>query len=149
MRLPLGAVGLHEDFGGAQVTANVPLGSMTTLRVGPTVRRVITCTTADQIVKTLGTLDDTGEPALVLGGGSNVVVADELTDLTVVRLATTAITLEGATLRAEAGADWDSVVAHAVRAGLGGLECLSGIPGSAGPPRCRTSEPTASRSPTG
>ncbi|MCW1960329.1 MAG: UDP-N-acetylmuramate dehydrogenase [Mycobacterium sp.] len=105
---------------------------MTTLRVGPTVRRVITCSSTDQIVATLATLRDAGDPVLVLGGGSNVVVADDLTDLTVVRLANTAITTEGPTLRAEAGADWDSVVAHTVRAGLGGLECLSGIPGSAG-----------------
>ena len=105
---------------------------MTTLRVGPTVRRVITCASTDQIVTTLRTLRDSGEPVLVLGGGSNVVVADDLTDLTVVRLANTAITVAGPSLRAEAGADWDTVVAHAVRAGLGGLECLSGIPGSAG-----------------
>ena len=105
---------------------------MTTLRVGPTVRRVITCASTDQIVTTLRTLDDAGERVLVLGGGSNVVVADDLTDLTVVRIANTAITVESATLRAQAGADWDTVVARAVQAGLGGLECLSGIPGSAG-----------------
>jgi UDP-N-acetylmuramate dehydrogenase len=122
----------QEDFGGSHVAENVPLASLTTLRVGPVARRVITCATSDQIVATLGTLDRAGEPSLVLGGGSNVVIADELTDLTVVSLASEAITVDAAVLRAEAGADWDAVVAHAVRAGLGGLECLSGIPGSAG-----------------
>jgi UDP-N-acetylmuramate dehydrogenase len=125
-------VALSGDFGGAQVTANVSLASMTTLRVGPTVARVITCATTDQIVTTLGTLDAAGGPLLVLGGGSNVVVADDLTDLTVVRLASTTITVDGSTLRAQAGADWDTVVDRSVQAGLGGLECLSGIPGSAG-----------------
>ncbi len=123
---------LEQDFGGAQVTSTVALASLTTLRVGPVARRVITCATNDQIVATLRTLDAGGQPALVLGGGSNVVVADDLTDLTVVRLANAGVTIEGARLRAEAGADWDAVVNTAVRAGLGGLECLAGIPGSAG-----------------
>jgi UDP-N-acetylmuramate dehydrogenase len=123
----------REDFGGATVAENVPLGPLTTLRVGPVARRVITCAAADQIVTTLGLLDRHGDgPVLVLGGGSNVVIADELTDLTVVRLANANVGNEGAMLRAEAGADWDAVVAHAVSANLGGLECLSGIPGSAG-----------------
>lgn len=123
---------LQADFGGAQVARNVPVASLTTLRVGPVADRVITCASTDQIVTTLRTLDRAGEPALVLGGGSNVVIADDLAGLTVVVLATRGITVEGALLRAEAGANWDAVVAHAVQAGLGGLECLSGIPGSAG-----------------
>lgn len=123
---------LRVDFGGAQVTENVPLATLTTLRVGPVARRVISCVTSDQIVATLRALDEAGEPSLVLGGGSNVVIADDLTDLTVVRLASSGTTVDAALLRADAGADWDAVVAHAVQAGLGGLECLSGIPGSAG-----------------
>ena len=121
-----------EDFGGAQVAENVPLASLTTLRVGPVVRRVITCASTDQIVTALRTLDRAGEPVLVLGGGSNVVVADDLTDLTVLRLASAAVTAEPPLLRVEAGADWDTVVTRAVEANLGGLECLSGIPGSTG-----------------
>lgn len=121
------------DFGGAQVAENVPLGSMTTLRVGPVARRVITCATSEQIVETVSALDRGAQgPVLVLGGGSNVVLADDLTDLTVARLSSPGISIEGPLLRAEAGADWDIVVEAAVAAGLGGLECLSGIPGSAG-----------------
>src|SRR6202008_4572773 len=49
-----------------------------------------------------------------------------------VRLATDNITVDGNIVRAEAGAVWDDVVGARVAAGLGGLECLSGIPGSAG-----------------
>lgn len=123
---------LKEDFGGAHVAEDVPLASLTTLRVGPVSRRVITCATTDQIVTTLRTLDRAAGPVLVLGGGSNVVVADDLADLTVVRLASSAVTVDPPVLRAEAGADWDTVVSTAVDAGLGGLECLSGIPGSVG-----------------
>ena len=120
------------DYAGAQVAESVPLAPLTTLRVGPVARRVITCRTTDQVVATLRALDaESGRP-LVLAGGSNVVIADELTDLTVVRLATTGITFDGATLRVDAGAVWDDVVVDSLRHGLGGLECLSGIPGSAG-----------------
>ena len=121
-----------EDFGGAQVAADVPLASLTTLRVGPVARRVITCVTTEQIVTALRTLDSCDSAVLVLGGGSNVVIADTLTDLTVVRLASSAVTVAAGLLRAEAGADWDNVVHTSVKANLGGLECLSGIPGSAG-----------------
>lgn len=121
------------DFGGADVAENVPVGPLTTLRVGPVARRVITCVTNEQIAATLNALERAGdEPVLVLGGGSNVVIADDLTDLTVVRLAGQNVAIDGGMLRAQAGADWDSVVARAVDANLGGLECLSGIPGSAG-----------------
>jgi UDP-N-acetylmuramate dehydrogenase len=113
------------------------MAPLTTLRVGPIARRVITCATTEQIVATLATLDraaadEAGDPVLVLGGGSNVVIDDGLADLTVVRLATTQIAVDGPLLRAQAGANWDDVVGVAVDAGLGGLECLSGIPGSAG-----------------
>jgi UDP-N-acetylmuramate dehydrogenase len=117
-------------FAGAEVAENVPLKPLTTLRVGPVARRLITCTTTEQVVATLGELHD-ARP-LILAGGSNVVIADDLADVTVVRLANTEITVDGALVRAEAGALWDDVVVTALAYGLGGLECLSGIPGSAG-----------------
>jgi UDP-N-acetylmuramate dehydrogenase len=120
------------EYAGARVADNVPLAPLTTLRVGPVARRVITCSTTDQVISTLRTLDSEQVRPLVLAGGSNVVIADEMSDLTVVRLASTGITFDGATLRVEAGAVWDDVVVESLRRGLGGLECLSGIPGSAG-----------------
>lgn len=120
-------------FAGAHVAEAVSLAPLTTLRVGPVARRVITCTSTEQIITTLRQLDaEKCHPVLVLAGGSNVVIADTLHDLTVVRLAADNITVDGNLVRAEAGAVWDDVVARAVAAGLGGLECMSGIPGSAG-----------------
>jgi UDP-N-acetylmuramate dehydrogenase len=116
------------ELGGAAVAEEVPLAPLTTLRIGPVVRRLITCTSTDQIIAVLRALDD----VLVLAGGSNVVLADDLAELTVVLLANTAITVEGNIMRAEAGAVWDDVVVTSLAHGLGGLECLSGIPGSAG-----------------
>jgi UDP-N-acetylmuramate dehydrogenase len=101
---------------------------------------VITCTNTEQVIAVLRQLDaeqDNGDrgPLLVFAGGSNVVISDALTDLTVVRLATdgvAGITVDGNVLRAQAGAVWDDVVRTSIEHGLGGLECLSGIPGSAG-----------------
>jgi UDP-N-acetylmuramate dehydrogenase len=89
---------------------------------------LITCTSTEQIVEVLRASDD----VLVLAGGSNVVLADDLADLTVVLLANTEITVEDNVVRAEAGAVWDDVVVTSLAHGFGGLECLSGIPGSAG-----------------
>jgi UDP-N-acetylmuramate dehydrogenase len=120
-------------FAGARVDEAVPLAPLTTLRVGPVAERVITCSTTEQVVDTLRQLDgEQCQPLLVLAGGSNVVIAETLTDLTVVRLATDRINVDGNIVRAEAGAVWDDVVIRAVASGLGGLECMSGIPGSAG-----------------
>src|ERR1700744_4398245 len=120
-------------FAGARVDDSVPLGPLTTLRIGPVASRVITCTSTEQVVATLRHLDGQGtQPLLVLAVGSNVVIADTLTDLTVLRLANNSIRVDGNIVRAEAGAVWDDVVAAAIAAGLGGLEGLSGIPGSAG-----------------
>ena len=108
---------------------NVPLAPLTTLRVGPVARRLVTAETTEQVVAAVGAA---GPDALILAGGSNVVLADDITELTVIRLANTTITVDGDVLRAEAGAGWDDVVAASLAHGLGGLECLSGIPGSTG-----------------
>jgi UDP-N-acetylmuramate dehydrogenase len=116
--------------GGVPVAEEVPLAPLTTLRIGPVARRLITCETTDQVVAVLRALAD--ERVLVLAGGSNVVLADDIPGLTVVRLANTGMHVDGNILRAEAGAVWDDVVVAALEHGLGGLECLSGIPGSAG-----------------
>jgi UDP-N-acetylmuramate dehydrogenase len=129
--------GAGSLFAGAHVAEAVPLAPLTTMRIGPVARRVITCTSTEQVVAVLRQLDaqahsgDCGPP-LVFAGGSNLVIAETLTDLTAVRLANDGITVDGNLLRAEAGAVWDDVVVRAIEHGLGGLECLSGIPGSAG-----------------
>lgn len=129
--------GAGSVFAGASVAESVPLAPLTTLRVGPIARRLVTCTNSDQVVATLRHLDaerHTGQrdPVLVFAGGSNLVISDTCADLTAVRLANDGITVDGNVVRAQAGAVWDDVVVKAIEHGLGGLECLSGIPGSAG-----------------
>jgi UDP-N-acetylmuramate dehydrogenase len=126
--------GAGSLFAGARVDETVPLAPLTTLRVGPIARRLITCVSTEQVVAVLRQLDSEARatPVLVFAGGSNLVIADTLTDLTAVRLANDGIAVDGNVVRAEAGAVWDDVVVKSIEHGLGGLECLSGIPGSAG-----------------
>ncbi|MEE6175554.1 UDP-N-acetylmuramate dehydrogenase [Mycobacterium sp. 050134] len=128
--------GAGSLFAGAELCEAAPLAPLTTLRIGPIARRLITCASSEQVVAVLRELDAeatrAARPVLVFAGGSNLVLADTLTDLTAVRLANDRITVDGNLVRAEAGAVWDDVVVAAIERGLGGLECLSGIPGSAG-----------------
>jgi UDP-N-acetylmuramate dehydrogenase len=125
---------VSSHIGDAAVQSDVPLAPLTTLRIGPVARRLITCDTTAKVVDVLRALpaEVPAHRTLILAGGSNVVIADDLADLTVVHLANTEITVDGAVVRAEAGALWDDVVVTSLAYGLGGLECLSGIPGSAG-----------------
>lgn len=121
---------------GAELACDVPLSAYTTLRLGGTARAMFTCRTTDALIACVRRLDAAGLPVLLLASGSNLVIADGALDLIVVRVASTGIAIrraEGqAVVQVEAGASWDDVVARTVAAGLGGLECLSGIPGSAG-----------------
>ena len=113
-----------------------PLASLTTLRLGGPARRLVRARSAEEIVAAVREADAAGEHLLLVGGGSNLVVADDGFDGTVVHLESRGHTVERhdgeALLRVEAGQDWDELVAATVDAGLGGLECLSGIPGCAG-----------------
>jgi UDP-N-acetylmuramate dehydrogenase len=120
----------------AAVRENVPLSSYTTLRLGGPARRLIEAATEADLIAVVRSADEAGEPLLVLGGGSNVVVADEGFAGTVVRVATRGVRRAEADgtvwVTVAAGEDWDPLVAETVAGGLAGLECLSGIPGLAG-----------------
>jgi UDP-N-acetylmuramate dehydrogenase len=114
------------------------LADLTTLRVGGPAARLITASTTDAVIDAVSECDARRDPVLVLGGGSNLLVADDGFDGTVVRVATRGRTPEapdrpgGAALRVAAGEPWDDVVAHAVVQRWSGVEALSGIPGSTG-----------------
>lgn len=111
----------------------VDLAPFTTLRLGGPARRFVVASTAASCVDAVRAADAAGEPLLLLAGGSNLVVGDSGFDGTVVRMSNTGMRIDGAgVLHAAAGEDWDAVVARTVAAGYGGLECLSGIPGSVG-----------------
>ena len=114
-----------------------PLANHTTFRLGGPARRFVEATTEQQLIDTVADCDSRGEPVLVLGGGSNVLIADEGFDGTVVKVATRGVRAEaadcsGAQLEVAAGETWDDLVARAVAAHWSGMETLSGIPGSVG-----------------
>ncbi|MGH3334246.1 MAG: UDP-N-acetylmuramate dehydrogenase [Nocardioides sp.] len=114
----------------------------TSLRLGGAARRWVEATTEDELIAAVGAADEKGEPVLVLAGGSNVVVADEGFEGTVVKVATRGLLADvddpddpscsGATVTVAAGEQWDIVVAEAVERRWIGIEALSGIPGSVG-----------------
>jgi UDP-N-acetylmuramate dehydrogenase len=116
----------------------LPLSQLTTLRTGGTPARMIDAHTTEELVDALREVWAEDEPWFVLGGGSNLFVGDEPFDGTVVRILTEGIERlpsprPGFTrLRAQAGHDWDHLVAYAVEHGLAGIEAMSGIPGTVG-----------------
>ncbi|WP_165241272.1 UDP-N-acetylmuramate dehydrogenase [Corynebacterium lizhenjunii] len=119
---------------GVSVDTSTTFAQLTTLRVGGAPILAVSCESADAAVAALRLLDQASVRYLVVGGGSNLLVADGPQDIVVVRLAFDALDVHVASglVRAEAGVVWDDVVDTAVAVGLGGIECLSGIPGHAG-----------------
>jgi UDP-N-acetylmuramate dehydrogenase len=109
------------------------LAPLTTIRLGGPAKRLIEARSEAEAIEAIREADATGEPVLILAGGSNVVIADEGFAGTVVRLLTGGIDRVGdAELEVQAGEPWDPFVERAVTEGLAGIECLSGIPGSVG-----------------
>lgn len=115
----------------------VPLAGRCTLGVGGAARFFVRAQTEETLVQALEWADHGGISVRVLGGGSNLVIADEGLDALVIRMG-----LRGRKVREEAdgsveltalaGEPWDDVVEYACGRGYAGLECLSGIPGLVG-----------------
>jgi UDP-N-acetylmuramate dehydrogenase len=104
----------------------VELSELTTLRLGGPAGALVDARSEAELVEAAR------GAALVLAGGSNVVVADNGVPGTVVRVLTRGVERDGARLTVAAGEDWDALVATCVAEGLQGFECLSGIPGTVG-----------------
>ena len=119
---------------GAELDPDVTFADLTTLHIGGKPRLAVRCATTAAVAQVVRMLDDASVPLLVVGGGSNLVVADGELDVVavIIEAADLTLNLANGVVVAEAGAEWDDVVSLSVDAGLGGIECLSGIPGSAG-----------------
>ncbi|MFI5944355.1 UDP-N-acetylmuramate dehydrogenase [Streptomyces uncialis] len=111
---------------------DTPLAPLTTFRLGGPADRLITATTDAELIAAVRAADDSGTPLLLIGGGSNLVIGDKGFAGTAVRIATTGFALDGDRLELAAGEVWTDAVARVAAAGLAGIECLAGIPGSAG-----------------
>lgn len=114
----------------AQPSVPDSLSAYTTLGLGGPAQRVLIATDADELVQS-------PPNSFILAGGSNVVVGDGGYPGTVVLVRSKGVAVrevedDTVTVTVEAGESWDGVVAQAVASGWSGIECLSGIPGSAG-----------------
>lgn len=121
------------------------LADLTTLRLGGPVARLVEVDNEAELVAAVRDCDERAEPVLILGGGSNLVVADEGFDGTVVRVRSSGIAVDtaacepddpaacgGLIVTAAAGESWDDLVTRAVGEGWVGIEALSGVPGAVG-----------------
>lgn len=115
---------------------NVALAPLTTLGVGGRARYFAEAENEDDVREAIGFAEERDLPLFVLGGGSNLVVADTGFDGLVLKIAIQGIlTTEHAGRRiftTGAGENWDVLVARSVEEDCAGIECLSGIPGSVG-----------------
>ncbi len=120
------------------VREQVMLAGYTTLGLGGPAARFVEAESDEQVIAEVRDADAAGEPLVVLGGGSNLVVADEGFPGTVVHVATGGVTITpsrrdaAVAVTVAAGEDWDALAGRCVAEGLSGIECLSGIPGLAG-----------------
>ena len=111
------------------------LSKYTSLRVGGPATKIVQVSTEAQIIAAIEEAGDT--PILIMGGGTNVLIADKGFEGTVIRISNNSVQSEvdacsGATLTIGAGEDWDSFVQTTINNGFAGLETLSGIPGTVG-----------------
>jgi UDP-N-acetylmuramate dehydrogenase len=104
----------------------VELAALTTLRLGGPAASFV------EVYEEAELTEAVRDAALVMAGGSNLVIPDAGVDGKVVRIATRGIQQSGTQLTVAAGEDWDALVQRCVEEGLQGFECLSGIPGSVG-----------------
>jgi UDP-N-acetylmuramate dehydrogenase len=115
---------------------DVPLAPLTTLRLGGPAARLVRAGSAAEVVAAVRAADTAGEPVLLLGGGSNLVVGDAGWPGAVVLLRSRGVRLardgDRVLVTVQAGESWEELVDRAVTEGLAGIECLAGIPGLAG-----------------
>jgi UDP-N-acetylmuramate dehydrogenase len=120
----------------SRTRTQVALSGLTTLRVGGPARTLVTADMTEEVLETLAACDAAGDPVLVLGAGSNLVVADAGFAGTALSVRTRGVevAVDGDHVRVAvaAGEPWDDLVARAVAEGWAGLEALSGIPGLVG-----------------
>ena len=119
-----------------QFLEQVPLAPYTTFQIGGPARWFAEAGSEDDIAAGIAFAAERDLPLFILGGGSNLLVSDAGFPGLVLRIALRGITSSPengrSVISAAAGEDWDGLVAYAVAAGLAGVECLSGIPGTVG-----------------
>lgn len=115
---------------------NVSLKPYTTFKIGGKARYYTEINSKSDLVKASQFAEEQNLPLLVIGGGSNVLMQDEVINAVVIRLTNTAVAItvdsEKVFVMSGAGKNWDELVEEMVSKGYQGIECLSGIPGTVG-----------------
>ena len=111
------------------------LSKYTSFRVGGPATKIVQVSTEAEIIAAIEEAGDS--PILIMGAGTNVLIADKGFEGTVIRISNNSVQAEvdacsGATLTIGAGEDWDAFVQTTIDRGFAGLETLSGIPGTVG-----------------
>ncbi len=118
------------------VETDVPLAPLTSLELGGAARHLAKISDVAGAVEAVRWARQHEQPVVVLGGGSNVVVADDGVRGLVLQAAVRGLVIardgDRSLVTAGAGEVWDEVVAETVSHGFAGIECLSGIPGLVG-----------------
>ncbi|HEV3041193.1 MAG TPA: UDP-N-acetylmuramate dehydrogenase [Candidatus Angelobacter sp.] len=115
-----------------RIQENIPLSPLTTFKVGGLARFFVEAATEEDVKAAVEHASERQWPLFILGGGSNLVIADEGWPGLVLKIAIPGIIQEDDVFQVGAGQDWDTFVAHAVARNYTGIECLSGIPGTVG-----------------
>ncbi len=115
-----------------KIEENVPLAPLTTFKIGGVARFFVRAETEDQVVEAFNFAEENGFELFILGGGSNILIADKGFDGLVLQIALKGILVAGNLVTAQAGEDWDEFCRFCVENNLAGIECLSGIPGFVG-----------------
>jgi len=120
----------------ALIHENVALAPLTTFRIGGPARYFTDAASEETVLEAIHFAKSKNLPLFVLGGGSNLLVADAGFPGLVIKVCIAGVDWEPHNgriiVRAGAGEDWDHLVAQCVDRDLSGIECLSGIPGSVG-----------------
>jgi UDP-N-acetylmuramate dehydrogenase len=117
---------------GIALAVDAPMAPLTTLRVGGAADRLLTVNSRAELIAGLRLAQGAGVPWLVLGNGSDLVVADAGIRGLVIRNRAREVTMEGSRLQADAGAPMALLVRRCTAGGLAGLEFGTSIPGTLG-----------------
>ncbi|MCY7347026.1 MAG: UDP-N-acetylmuramate dehydrogenase [Pyrinomonadaceae bacterium] len=119
------------------IQTNVSLAEYTTLKIGGRARFFVSAKSESEVIQALDFADTNDLKLFILGGGSNILIADEGFDGLVLQIALKGVSIvkekgESVYVEAAAGENWDEFVAFCIGKNLQGVECLSGIPGLIG-----------------
>jgi len=120
-----------------KISENVPLEKYTTIKLGGKAKYFCECKSENDLVECLNYAESNKIKIHILGGGSNTIFSDEGFDGLVIKIGMKGINLhndfkDNVIIKVGAGEEWDDFVRYCVENNFGGMECLSGIPGSVG-----------------